>query len=82
MMKGIQGMVPENYRPSGAFEHRVKVSPAEPEHRWSSVGAGERIFCKPYLVYQAQALFPGTDGTRFDCTPACNDPGDSFPGVY
>jgi hypothetical protein len=78
---GVQS-VPGNDGHSGTFEHSIKLSPAEPEHRWSSVGAGERIFCIPYLVYQALALFPCTDGTCLDCTPACDDAGNSFPGVY
>ena len=71
-----------SYLISGSFEHRVKVSPGEPEHRWSSVRAGERIFCIPYLLNQTLALFQGTYGTRLYCTTARDDTDDPFTGVY
>ena len=74
--------LPGNDGYSGAFEHSIKIAPAEPEHRRSTVGAGERIFRIPYLVYQSLALFPCTDCPCLDCTPACDDAGDSFTGVH
>ncbi len=72
--------MPGNYGQSGTFEHSIKLSPARNLSivglPWGQVYGffAYRIWCiRRWHCSRVQ------NGTSLDCTPACNDAGNSFP---